>query len=166
MSGLAAGLAWLTKSPALFLIPFVGLLAALVVIGEWRRQRSVTRRGLRRPALDFALWLGLGALIFVLLWPAMWVQPLDSLRQIVSAAGEESAEGHSKAIFFAGRALSGDPGLLFYPITYLWRTTPVVLAGLILAAAAVLLCWAPFVGRTRAPPQAIWRSMPCSTPCS
>ncbi|HXF63495.1 MAG TPA: hypothetical protein VNK95_17835, partial [Caldilineaceae bacterium] len=36
-------------------------------------------------------------------------------------------------LYFNGVALSGDPGPLFYPVTYLWQTTPVTLAGLALA---------------------------------
>ncbi len=52
---------------------------------------------------------------------------------------EEYAEtGHSSAIFFNGQIIPdgnlGLPYFYFYPLTYLWRATPVVLAGLALAA--------------------------------
>ncbi|GIV75680.1 MAG: hypothetical protein KatS3mg050_0074 [Litorilinea sp.] len=128
LSGVVAGLAWLTKSPAFFLIPFVGLLALTQAARE-RFRLPV----LRKLAMELGIWGGLGVGVFFLLWPAMWVQPLAAIRDILSAAGESAAEGHSKAIYFNGRVIDGDPGPLFYPLTYLWRTTPVVMIGLILA---------------------------------
>ena len=48
-----------------------------------------------------------------------------------------AGEGHDSQLFFNGEVYEGDPGAYFYPITYLWRTTPVVLLGLILAALAL-----------------------------
>jgi hypothetical protein len=47
-------------------------------------------------------------------------------------------------IFFNGQITKGDPGWLFYPITILWRTTPVVLIGLVLAAIGFLIRLSPF----------------------
>ena len=139
-AAVAAGLAWLTRSPALYLAPFLALsglaYAALTPDRPWPR---VIRSG---------MLVGAGAAaLFVLLWPAMWVDPLGSLRQVLDAAGEYAAEGHLKPTFFAGEIHAGDPGALFYPITYLWRTTPVTLAGLLLAATALLLRVAPLHDR-------------------
>lgn len=91
------------------------------------------------------VWGVIGLSVFVLLWPAMWVDPVGSLRQVLSAAGEYAAEGHLKPTFFNGEVYGGDPGFFFYPITYLWRTTPVTLIGLALALIAFLLRRAPLV---------------------
>jgi hypothetical protein len=144
LSGGMAGLAWLSKSPALFLIPFIGLVALIDLAAAWRQGR-LTGALVKRTVLGLALWGGVGVVVFVALWPAMWVQPVATIQAILSAAGEEAVEGHSKALFFSGMALSGDPGPLFYPITYLWQTTPVTLAGLALAAGIWL--WALVQGR-------------------
>jgi 4-amino-4-deoxy-L-arabinose transferase-like glycosyltransferase len=132
LTAIAAGLSWLTRSPALFLVPLFGLLA-LLHIG-----RSPNHPW--QPTLRSLLIGGLGALaIFVLLWPAMWVDPVGSLYQVLTAAGDYAAEGHLKPTFFAGEIYAGDPGFWFYPIAYLWRSTPITWIGL--AMALVGLIW-------------------------
>jgi 4-amino-4-deoxy-L-arabinose transferase-like glycosyltransferase len=140
ISAVAAGLAWLTKAPAFFLIPFVG---ALLLFELWQRSRS--REGLpaeymRWAARSLGTWGAVGLLVFVLLWPAMWVDPINSLRAIAGQAIGYARSGHTEApLFFNGAIVQGDPGLHFYPITYLWRTTPIVLVGLVLAAVALAI---------------------------
>ena len=74
----------------------------------------------------------------------MWVDPLGSLRQVLAAANAYAAEGHLKPTFYAGEVYAGDPGFSFYPVTYLWRTTPVVLLGLILALGGFVRRRKPF----------------------
>jgi hypothetical protein len=69
----------------------------------------------------------------------MWVAPVETLRQVFSAATTYAEEGHADPIFFNGTIYNGDPGFWFYPITFLWRTTPIVLLGLILALVGLLL---------------------------
>jgi hypothetical protein len=154
ISSVAAGLAWLTKSPAFFLAPFVGLLVAIVL--AWRGLNRLPRLraffsflipllrdkqvfGFRWAFSSLVIWSLVGWLVFFLLWPAMWVNPLSSLRGVLSQAETYADEGHSTAIFFNGQALMGNPGKRFYPINYLWRTTPVVLVGLGLAGLGFFL---------------------------
>jgi hypothetical protein len=82
LSGMFAGLAFLTKSPALFVIPYAVLIVGayrLAALGPgteaggggqgWGRRL----RGLIRVLL---VWGGVAGVVFVLLWPAMWVEPL------------------------------------------------------------------------------------------
>jgi hypothetical protein len=140
VSGVAAGLAWLSKSPALFLIPFVGVVALIDLGAAWR-QGQLNAKTVGRTFVSLVVWGLIGAAVFVALWPAMWVDPLGSLTAIFSAAGESAAEGHSKALYFNGAAIGGDPGVWFYPITFLWRTTPVTLLGATLAVAGWLWAW-------------------------
>ena len=149
ISAVAAGLAWLTKSPTLFLIPFMGLITAYAIWQRWRMDDREGWRSMLRPALDGLIWLALAALVFVLFWPAMWVQPVESLRAIFSAAGDSAAEGHSKALFYNGTAYAGDPGPWFYPYTYLWRVSPVTLIGLVLGLAAWIIRRPPLGNTSR-----------------
>lgn len=136
VAALAAGLAWLTRSPALFLLPLFGLLTLIA----WASQRDAWRSLLTSMLIG---GLGAGAL-FVLLWPAMWVDPLGSLRAVLTAAGDYAAEGHLKPTFFNGAIYAGDPGFWFYPLTYLWRITPITAIGLILAGVGLLTRIAPW----------------------
>lgn len=139
LSALAAGLAWLTRSPGLFLVPFVGVTG----LGWWLTtpgsKGQAPRPGWGRVLGALVVWGVLGLVVFVLLWPAMWVAPVESLRQVLSAASEYAAEGHLKPTFFNGEVYGGDPGWIFYPVSYLWRTTPIALMGLVLAVAGLLL---------------------------
>jgi 4-amino-4-deoxy-L-arabinose transferase-like glycosyltransferase len=132
ISGLAAGLALLTKSPAAILMAAAGLMLLI----EWLRRVRVGEGKSPGLLLAFIGWVTLVAVTFVALWPAMWVAPLTVLSNIVTAL-RESAEGHELPNFFLGQATE-DPGPLFYPLAYLFRTTPAVLVGLV---AAVALWW-------------------------
>ena len=137
LSGIAAGLAWLTKSPMLFLIPFMGLLVFLELIEKWRSQRRLVGKDFWQAVVPWVLWGGAGLAIFVLLWPAMWVEPIHTLRRMLGGMLLYAGQGHDSQIYFNSEVYEGDPGASFYPITFLWRTTPVVLIGLLLAGFAL-----------------------------
>jgi 4-amino-4-deoxy-L-arabinose transferase-like glycosyltransferase len=135
-SGVCAGLALLTKGPALILLPVVGLLLLGLQIAECRvpigrehdrfRPSSFVLRLLAR----YALWLGVALLVVVALWPALWSDPLAALQkytdEIVFNGGRPNGDGQ----FFLGHAV-GDPGPLFYPVADLFRMTPAMLPGLV-----------------------------------
>ncbi len=134
VSAVAAGLAWLTKSTGFFLIPLIGLLA---LFDQLYLKRDWSRAELRKPILRYigvlAAWGGIAAVIFFLLWPAMWVDPAGSLVRVFTDAIGYAQGGHDSAVFFNGKIYpNGEiPDLNFYLINFLWRTTPVVLLGLL-----------------------------------
>lgn len=142
-SALVTGLAWLTKTPAIFLVP-TGALLLLLEGWRMRRQGEVEtgRQGeghlssspLLPLSLSFVAWGFLAILTFVLLWPAMWLDPLGTLLKMASEMSEY-VEGHVNPNYFLGQ-ITADPGALFYPIAWFWRTTPATLIGLVLAAVA------------------------------
>ena len=145
LSGIVAALAWLTKTPGLFLIPFVGLLTLVMLLpifasdeGHIRREKQAfVQRSIYAFILPLGLWAAVACIVYLLLWPAMWVDPLETLNKVLEISREYANEGHSNALFFNGTVLNGDPGFLFYPINYLWRTTPIVLVGLLFAFVAL-----------------------------
>lgn len=58
----------------------------------------------------------LATLTFVLLWPAMWFDPLGTLRRMSVEMGIYNAvQRHTTVNYFLGQPID-DPGLLFYPI--------------------------------------------------
>jgi hypothetical protein len=130
LSGMAAGLSWLTKSPAFILVPVVGLLSLVEFGREVMKARRTRWIDVWPVVWPLMLWGGIGSLIFVLFWPAMWVNPVSVLQRVFAEAEVYATEGHSSEIYFAGKVITGDPGWRFYPVTYLWRSTPVVLLGL------------------------------------
>ncbi|MGB0383683.1 MAG: phospholipid carrier-dependent glycosyltransferase [Ardenticatenaceae bacterium] len=145
LSAVAAGLAWLTKSPGLFLAPWMGLLLLLESGSDWR---AWYKSFFPRIVVPFTVWLVIAIAIFVLLWPAMWVDPDGSLGLIFSGSKTYAVRGHTHGIYFNGEIIKGDPGFAFYPLVYLWRTTPVVLLGLLLAVLAFIRQQPPLANRT------------------
>jgi hypothetical protein len=137
LCAVAAGLAWLTKSPAFFLAPFFGLL----MLVEWIRgqTRRFTPTKIWREFSPLILWFAVGAGVFVLLWPAMWVNPISSLSRVFSLASTYASEGHDSRLFFGGIIYDvGQSPWYFYPVAYVWRATPVGLSGLGLTLLALL----------------------------
>ena len=132
VSVLATGLALLTKTPAIILIPAAGLL----VLVEWFRCVLAGEGKSPGMLLAFLAWIALVIAAVVGLWPAMWVDPLKVLASI-AAGMRVHAAGHDSLNFFLGRTTE-DPGPFFYPVVYLFRSTPAALIGLV---AAVVLGW-------------------------
>ena len=151
ISGIAAGLSWLTKSPGLFLAPFLVLVALMNYLWFWYRQSKFVKEELVEMIKGLAYWAIVGCAVFVLLFPAMWVTPLQVLERIIAEATTSARGGHTSTVFFDGRLISGDSaipnypqkykgqfnyplsylGHRFYPLAYLWRATPAVSVGLV-----------------------------------
>jgi len=131
LSALCTGLALLSKSPGLLLLPFGGLL--VVAWGLWRRQ-------LLRAGWRLLLWAFVTILVVFALWPALWVAPCATLAQVWQGILGQGLVPHENENFFLGHP-TADPGPLFYPIAWVFRTTPWTLLGL----AIFLLSLFPFV---------------------
>ena len=117
ISGIFAALAVLTKSSALFLLPFTGLLFL------------VEKRKIGLALKDYWPWLGTAILTFVLLWPAMWVAPLEALKTLGSGIFNTGIEeGHIQLYF--GRLVQ-DPGSFFYPVVLWLKTSLYIVVGVI-----------------------------------
>jgi hypothetical protein len=140
LSAIAAGLSWLTKSPAFFLIPFIGWTCLIEIGRSWRKEKTFPRALLWRVFKAVLLWTGIAVVLFILLFPAMWSDPLHALGQIFGGAASYASEGHDSVTFFNGMVFpSGIPDWRFYPVNYFWRATPPVLLGLALLTIALLL---------------------------
>ncbi|MDX1415706.1 MAG: glycosyltransferase family 39 protein [Candidatus Promineifilaceae bacterium] len=133
LAGVASGLAWSTKTPALALGPIL-LLITLILVWMNRANKPADWQSLRGPLLSLLIWAGIGLLTLFLVWPALWVEPADTLNRILQGAVGYAGGGHGTPVFFNGTIY--DDGRIpataftFYPLTYLWRSTPVTLIGI------------------------------------
>lgn len=140
ISALFGGLALLTKSPAIFLPPMVGLIA---LFGSWKlatTSQEMVQAGKLPFAFSlqpfvvtlqsFAIWSLVAALVWLALWPAAWVDPLGALGRVALQASADGGAPHGWGNFFLGRAVA-DPGPLFYPVTLTFRLTAWTLVGLV-----------------------------------
>lgn len=138
LGGFFAALAWLTRITGGVLVIFTMLVLA---IDAWRRAGGRPRRwrfalqGFLAPAL---IWSATAIAATFALWPALWVEPLACLRQMVAYSLNAASAGHEYGIFFAGKTYMGDPGVLYYPVALIWRATPVVLIGVCIVLAMAL----------------------------
>ena len=152
-AGAFTAISWLTKTPAIFLIPLVGLLTlielAAHVTGQagWRWRDFFSGASLWRLLCTWLIWGVVAVVVYVALWPAMWVAPRWTLTQVFDISGDYATQGHSSPVFFNGQIYNGDPGFWFYPINYLWRTTPLVMIGIVLLVGAFL--WRGSIARQR-----------------
>lgn len=134
VSGIAGGLALLTKSPALLLGP---LLLILAVTAAWRSHGAIRPRSLIGAGI---LWTGTALLVVLLLWPALWADPGVTIGRYLAEIIDNGGAAHGWGNFFAGQAVA-DPGPLFYPTAIALRLAPWILPGLL--AAALLLPFEP-----------------------
>ena len=144
LSGVFAGLALLTKSPAAFLLPFAGVvimyrnLSSQQASAAWIDREAWATRA-RRVVRDTVVWLLVVCGVFLLLWPAMWVTPVDILSKMTQNTARHAETVHHNPSFFAGQVVAGDVGPLFYPAVVAWKTTLVTLPAL--CASVPLLLW-------------------------
>ncbi len=139
LSAISAGLAILSKSPALVLLPLVGLVALTARgradDGRWTVDDEHVKLSIvyRLSSIVFPLvvWATLVLLTAVALWPALWAGPFRAIEQVRVGVVAEGAEPHMQGNFFLGRA-DDSPGPLFYPLALALRLTPWTLLGLLL----------------------------------
>jgi len=127
VSAIAGGLAMANKSPGVFLAPWAALLAF-----AGTRAEGHTREGIWKAVEIAVLWGTVAVGTVVLIWPTLWVQPLSALSRVIGKAMGYAREPHGQSNFFWG-AIRPDPGPLFYPVAWAFRTTPWVMLGLLLA---------------------------------
>ncbi|RME48452.1 MAG: phospholipid carrier-dependent glycosyltransferase, partial [Caldilineae bacterium] len=130
LSGVFAGLAFLSKSPALFLIPFAGLLALV----------SAGRRGwpARRWLVSLALWGATAYAVVVLVWPAAWVAPLRQPFAVVQNAFRSATRPVEPAALApdAEDERAANLGVWYYAVNGAFKLSVPVSVGLALGAAA------------------------------
>jgi 4-amino-4-deoxy-L-arabinose transferase-like glycosyltransferase len=120
-SGMLAGLAWLSKSPAFFLVPFVGLVA---VVEAWRLSTPV-----RVWLLRLVVWGVVAWLTFVLAWPAGWVTPIGVLYSVVHNAFLSATDQVEAAA--EGYWLVPNLGPFYYLVNGVFKLAPLAMLGLI-----------------------------------
>jgi 4-amino-4-deoxy-L-arabinose transferase-like glycosyltransferase len=135
LSALSGALAVLSKSPGMVVLPLGGLVGLLWLwhpTGVAPASRVARARLLGRAA---ALWLLVAGAALLLCWPALWAAPQGVWQQLRAGVEAEAASPHMRGNFFLGQP-DAAPGWLFYPVALALRSTPLSLAGIVLAALA------------------------------
>jgi hypothetical protein len=137
VSGAAAGLSFLSITPGFFLIPIIGLLTLAAMFIEKGEEKLWSPQVIwKKGVLPLLAWGIVSLAVITIAWPAMWSNPIDTLASIIQYAFS-AAEGEiGGAHFVEAYENMQDQGALYlhyYPLVFLWRTTPLVLAGIFLA---------------------------------
>jgi len=135
MSGIFAGLALLSKTPSLFLVPYLvlclgaGKLSELLnsrreaepAAARWRDSLGATRE----VSASVLLWMLALVVTYSLLWPSMWVRPAETLNLTYGETRRFTASPHPRPLLFMGQTTLEDPGPLFYPVNLSLKATEV-----------------------------------------
>ncbi len=120
LSGLSAGLAFLSKAPTLFLIPFAGL----IFLGQiWHDKKSFFYW-----LKLFLIWAIVAYLTFVTVWPAAWIDPLGRLWAVIENAflsATDQTEVVSETFWRVPNL-----GPFYYIVNVGFKLSPLVLLGL------------------------------------
>ena len=143
-SALFGGLALLTKSPSLFLVPFLLLCLGvwqlvqrwekgeITQVGKWWEEVTVS---ILRPTL---LWMLVAGAVYVSLWPAMWADPVDAIRLSIYGTTRHTTKPHQNPIIFMGEVTNDDPGPLYYPVNIGLSSTEIVTVAFVFVLAALV----------------------------
>ncbi|MFN8456215.1 MAG: phospholipid carrier-dependent glycosyltransferase [Anaerolineae bacterium] len=132
ISGILAGLAVLTKLPAPIIGGFIGGLGGIAALGSGRAEGWP---GVRRWMITLLLWGTISLAAIWLLWPALWVAPIQTLQQMYADAFQVGGAGTGHDTYYLGQIVD-DPGPWFYPHAIAFRLTPVTMMGL-----ALIIAW-------------------------
>ena len=147
LSALAIGLSTLTKVIGLIVLGVIGILALL----EWARPsyerfgKKLRWEGFKKLFGAMLLLVFLTALTAFIVWPALWVTPGEAIGRIFGFILDRTSGADLSPMFFNGDIIPdgaiGWKYFYYYPLVYLWHSTPVSLFGL--AALLLLFIFRP-----------------------
>ncbi|MEJ2748249.1 MAG: phospholipid carrier-dependent glycosyltransferase, partial [Anaerolineae bacterium] len=145
LSGFFGGLALLTKTPALFLVPYLFLSLGVWQLSElWTGKRPFLPTNWRNwtPRIKNVLavatvWLLACVVTCFLLWPSLWVQPGATVALVFGRTADHFNSPHQNPILFLGKTTTTDPGPLFYLVIFLINSTAVTLPAFLIGVAAL-----------------------------
>ena len=125
ISGIFGALAVLTKTTALFIVPFSFILAYLFYYIHNKKVHD----SLKLALTPYYKWLMVFTVCFILFWPAMWVMPEQALQSLVKGVFDVGIEEGHEQLYF-GRLLE-DPGLAYYFVVLAFRSSILLMIGLL-----------------------------------
>jgi hypothetical protein len=146
LSGMFGALAFLTRSPAVFMIPYIFFIVVVGAIYEKYVMKKNLAEQLKSGVRDFFIWL-LYFLVFVFVFnPALWVSPIEVVESIFGRASMVGFREHNS--FFFGR-ITNVPNLIYYLVAVPFRMTPIALLSVPLWIAAIFERKAQFFNEGR-----------------
>ncbi len=137
LSAAAAALANLTKSSSIVLVPVVSCIILVWAVMEWRMKTKLWLVFWNAIKI-LSIWLFALMIIYVIVWPGMWVAPGKMLYEVYGNAFSYAFQGARLSITeelepSSFSLDSAGQGITSFLVSIAWRTTPITWIGLILA---------------------------------
>ena len=133
LSGIATGLAQITKSSAIAILMPIGILLLMQVI---QNRRDGFLKAVWSHLKVFAVWLLILVASYFIFWPGMWVAPGKMLYQVYGNAFSYAFQGARLTVTgnleTSEFGLSNVSGIWDLLSVLLWRTTPLTWMGILL----------------------------------
>ncbi len=124
LSEIFTGMAALTKTSSLFMLPFIGLVAFIYFDP---RQGFVS--ALKQSLGIYWKWLLTVIISFIVLWPAMWTHAPLVFQTLWRGIFDIGVEGGHEQFYFG--MYTEDPGWTYYLVVFVFRVSIQLLIGLI-----------------------------------
>jgi len=118
-----AGMAILTKVSAVFIVLFNILILFVFRVMEEKSVKEFARKFFG----DLAVFVLGASLVILIIFPAMWISPLEIIRKIVIDGVIGTGQSGQPQTFLGENG--NDPGMLFYIYTIAFRLSPLALVG-------------------------------------
>jgi 4-amino-4-deoxy-L-arabinose transferase-like glycosyltransferase len=154
-SGVVSGLAMLTRTASLYLIPFGVLAVGAFFLSDnlsagQRRLDAGWARWIGQTALAWLAWLSVLFLTIFALWPALWANPASVIDLLMVGITRSVENAHPAPMFLQGEIITEDPGILYYGLVLLFRLRPVTLILALLNPVVLILAWSRIQPEKRA----------------
>jgi uncharacterized membrane protein YeaQ/YmgE (transglycosylase-associated protein family) len=154
-SGIVSGLAMLTRSASLYLVPFSLLAAGVFFLADnlsdpQQRLNAGWGRWIGRTALAWLIWLGVLSLTIFALWPALWDSPSSVIELLMVGITRSVENAHPAPVFLQGEIITEDPGIVYYGLVLLFRLRPLALVLAVLNPVILILVWSRLQPEKRA----------------
>jgi 4-amino-4-deoxy-L-arabinose transferase-like glycosyltransferase len=123
VSSLLGALAVLTKTTAIFILLFVGLVLLI------KNFKDIRESKVKESLKTLIIWVMFFILFFILLWPAMWTNSLEALQTMYRGVTVIGIEREHIQLYFG--QLVEDPGPLYYLVVLGLRTSVWLIGGLV-----------------------------------
>jgi hypothetical protein len=138
LAGVMAALCWLTRLTGLVLLPIILLVIVDGAISRYRGGALTGKAATLWAVKTAGLVIGASLVTTLAVWPALWVAPVGTIQSTLGQWQDSVATPHPWGLYFAGKTITGDPGILFYVFVFLYKITPFTLVGLGVVGVAFL----------------------------
>lgn len=140
LSAVAASAASLTKITGFIILPGLGIVFILMIIFHRQEHLHESRRQsllwLRKIIFHMIIFGAVYVVVYIVLWPAMWVNPVGTLlgqfqypgRYLPETVLENGEQPQVNPIPSSNQSID----IFQYPEKFIWRVTPIGLAGVLM----------------------------------